>query len=138
MEVSKEFRIEYAHKLENHSDECANLHGHSGRLIVTLSGEVKEDGMIVDFNWLKKVVEDSIVKRLDHQYLNDIGVVDFKLLPTAERIAIFIWRTLSRHLDSIEIKFGSDLRLEEVKFYETVDSCVTLKSEHWEHAARSQ
>jgi len=102
MEISKEFRIEYAHKLENHSDECANLHGHSGRLIVTLSGEVKEDGMIVDFNWLKKVVEDSIVKRLDHQYLNDIGVVDFKLSPTAERIAIFIWRTLSRHLDSIE------------------------------------
>jgi len=138
MDISKEAKFEYAHRLHNYPGPCANIHGHSGRLIVTISGEVKEDGMVVDFKWLDKVIDDAIVKRLDHQFLNELGLADLQFLPTAERLCIFIWRALSRHLNSIERKFGSDLRLEKVQFWETETSSALLTKEHWSDAIKKK
>lgn len=71
--VTKEFKWDMAHLLEEHSGLCQNLHGHTYKMEVTVtrvdggvlpSGSSK--GMIVDFKDLKTIVNSVIVDRFDH------------------------------------------------------------------------
>jgi 6-pyruvoyltetrahydropterin/6-carboxytetrahydropterin synthase len=92
--INKEFRFEAAHRLHNHGGKCAHLHGHSYRVIVTVTGLIKpadgapDEGMVMDFSDVKEqwgLIEGF----LDHRDLNktigpDIGPT------TAENIAVWI------------------------------------------------
>ena len=82
--VTKRMEIAGAHNLKlSYESKCSNLHGHNWIVTVYCKAEVlNEDGMVVDFTHIKKMVHD----KLDHKYLND--VVDFN--PTAENIARWI------------------------------------------------
>lgn len=65
MQIRKEYWVEYAHRLQNHPRQCKYIHGHSGRITITLAGPVDDDsGMIRDFGDLKWLGE--IVNELDH------------------------------------------------------------------------
>lgn len=70
--VTKEFSFEMAHALWNYDGPCKNVHGHSYRLFVTLSGSPSDDasdpknGMVIDFSDLKRIVSDEIVRIFDH------------------------------------------------------------------------
>jgi 6-pyruvoyltetrahydropterin/6-carboxytetrahydropterin synthase len=70
--VTKEFRFEMAHVLQNYDGPCRNVHGHSYILYVTIAGEPKDDpkdgcnGMVIDFGDLKRLVEKEIIDRYDH------------------------------------------------------------------------
>lgn len=70
--VTKEFGFEMAHVLWNYDGPCRNVHGHSYRLFVTLSGIPSEDpdnpknGMVIDFTDLKRIVKDEIISLFDH------------------------------------------------------------------------
>jgi 6-pyruvoyltetrahydropterin/6-carboxytetrahydropterin synthase len=65
--VTKEFGFEAAHRLPLHGGDCANLHGHSYKVKVTVSsdnGKLQEvgadTGMVVDFKRLSSVVRGII------------------------------------------------------------------------------
>lgn len=60
---------------------------------VTIEGDIKKDGMIIDFSKLKDVVEKEIIEKLDHQALNDM----FEN-PTAEYIIKWIAQQLKNTL----------------------------------------
>ena len=70
--VTKEFSFEMSHVLWNYDGPCRNVHGHSYRLFVTLSGTpVNEpghpkNGMVMDFTDLKYIVKKNIVDLFDH------------------------------------------------------------------------
>jgi 6-pyruvoyltetrahydropterin/6-carboxytetrahydropterin synthase len=70
--VTKEFPFEMAHVLWNYDGPCKNVHGHSYRLFVTLSGTPSDDrdnpknGMVIDFSDLKSIVKTRIVNVFDH------------------------------------------------------------------------
>jgi 6-pyruvoyltetrahydropterin/6-carboxytetrahydropterin synthase len=70
--VTKEFRFEMAHVLQNYEGPCRNVHGHSYILYVTISGTPEDDqlsgsnGMVIDFGELKKIVEREITDKYDH------------------------------------------------------------------------
>jgi 6-pyruvoyltetrahydropterin/6-carboxytetrahydropterin synthase len=70
--ITKEFKFEMAHALYGYDGVCANLHGHSYRLRVTIRGNVKnepnhsKDGMIMDFMDLKAIVKPNIIDKYDH------------------------------------------------------------------------
>jgi 6-pyruvoyltetrahydropterin/6-carboxytetrahydropterin synthase len=70
--VTREFSFEMAHVLRNYDGPCRNVHGHSYRLFVTLSGVPVNDpdnpknGMVIDFTELKNIVLDKIVNQFDH------------------------------------------------------------------------
>jgi len=70
--VTKEFNFEMAHALYNYEGPCRNIHGHSYRLFVTVKGtpikDVKhpENGMVIDFSKLKKIVKENIINIFDH------------------------------------------------------------------------
>jgi 6-pyruvoyltetrahydropterin/6-carboxytetrahydropterin synthase len=79
-------------------DKCNNPHGHGHTygLDVTVEGEIDaESGYVMDFGLLKRAVEESVVRRLDRRHLN--FDVDFLagVNPTAENIAVAIWRQLA-------------------------------------------
>jgi 6-pyruvoyltetrahydropterin/6-carboxytetrahydropterin synthase len=70
--VTKEFHFEMSHVLWNYDGPCRNVHGHSYRLYVTLSGTPvsdkgnPKDGMVIDFTVLKSIVKKEIVNVFDH------------------------------------------------------------------------
>jgi 6-pyruvoyltetrahydropterin/6-carboxytetrahydropterin synthase len=87
--VAREFKFSAAHKLTKYKGKCENLHGHTYKLTVVVEGVRKEDGLVIDFVELKKIVNENIIEKLDHAYLND-----FFDNPTAENIVVWIWETL--------------------------------------------
>lgn len=108
MIITKKFRFDSAHKLPNYKGDCANVHGHSYKLFVSVSGDVNEQGFVIDFKDLNNIVSEKVISKLDHSNLND-----FLENPTAENIVIWIWNELKDYLN-----------LSELKLYETEDSYV--------------
>ena len=70
--LTKSFSFEMAHALLNYNGKCKNIHGHSYHMDVTIIGEPRnepehpEDGLVIDFGDLKRVVNDSVVDIFDH------------------------------------------------------------------------
>ncbi len=70
--VTKEFPFEMAHALWQYDGPCKNVHGHSYRLFVTISGIPLDEpgnpkhGMVMDFTDLKTIVRKEIIEVFDH------------------------------------------------------------------------
>ncbi|MEE9133885.1 MAG: 6-carboxytetrahydropterin synthase [Gemmatimonadota bacterium] len=70
-------------------------HGHNYGLEVTLRGEVDpKTGYVFDLKRLKQVVEDAVLADVDHANLNSDVLWMEGVIPTAENIAVRIWRRL--------------------------------------------
>jgi 6-pyruvoyltetrahydropterin/6-carboxytetrahydropterin synthase len=147
MLVTKIFTFDSAHKLTDYYGKCERLHGHTYRLEVTVSGPVHDNGMVVDFVLLKRIVKRRVLEKLDHHYLND--VVEN---PSSERLSEWIWGRLAGLeellVEEIEDKnLGEDLKayledvsglkreanegvkLYEIKLFESPTSCVTYRGD---------
>jgi 6-pyruvoyltetrahydropterin/6-carboxytetrahydropterin synthase len=73
--ITKIFRFEMAHALWKYEGKCKNIHGHSYVLYVTLEGQPlnekahPEDGMIMDFGKLKKLIKNQVIDEFDHAFV---------------------------------------------------------------------
>lgn len=82
--VTREFSFEMAHVLKGYDGPCRNVHGHSYRLFVTITGEPVNDkksprnGMVLDFTDLKEIVLHTIVNRFDHSVVISSDFADEK------------------------------------------------------------
>lgn len=88
-EISRQFRLEAAHRLPNVPPEhkCARLHGHSFSITVTVGGELDPKlGWIVDFAEVERAFA-PIHAALDHRYLNEVAGLEN---PTSEVLARWI------------------------------------------------
>ena len=72
-----------------------NYHGHNYDLTVRLTGEIDpETGYVFDLKELGTIIKTQVLNRFDHRNLN-LDTEDFRELnPTAENIAVVIWRRL--------------------------------------------
>ncbi|MCX7883760.1 MAG: 6-carboxytetrahydropterin synthase QueD [Caloramator sp.] len=143
--VTKEFTFDCAHMLSYHGGLCSNLHGHTYRLEVTASkdeitNEGSDEGMIIDFGDLKRIVKDSVIDKFDHSFLfwesgsdaereiaetikkYGMRIVNLKDRPTAENIAIYIINTLNENLKD------SSINIVKVRLYETPTSYAEVKN----------
>lgn len=132
--ITKEFSFEMSHFLKNHLGGCNNIHGHSYKLFVTISGYPCNDtdspqyGMLIDFGELKSIVNKSIIDPLDHslmvsemsfknsfleQYKGKIIVKPFE--PTCENLVCDFAEKLSKELPN-------NVELYSIKLYETSTS----------------
>ena len=102
MIVSKDFSFAAAHFLTKYHGKCERLHGHNYILRISVKGPVAENGMVIDFVLLKKLVKEKIIDRIDHRNINDILEN-----PTAERLVQWIWKELSPLSGQLE-KFYDD------------------------------
>jgi len=92
------------------------MHGHTYSLEVTLKGLKKKDGMVIDFNIVKNIVQTEIISNIDHKYINEIITIS-----TAENISEWIWKILKK-------KFSEyDVDLFEIKLYEGINSFITYR-----------
>jgi 6-pyruvoyltetrahydropterin/6-carboxytetrahydropterin synthase len=129
--VTRRAHFNAAHRLHNPawSDEknrevfglcnSPNFHGHNYDLEVRVTGDIDpETGMVLDLAWLAGLIKEEVETRFDHKNLN-LDVAEFRdLNPTAEHIALVIWRILRTKLPE---KF--DLH---VKLYETPRNFVEI------------
>ena len=114
--ISKEFVFDAAHKLPGETyGKCNNLHGHTYKLIVTVSGQITKDGWVMNFSTLKEIVKSLILDNVDHSYLND-----FYKMPTAEIMARDFFTTLQPHIAD------RNCTLHSIKLYETPTSCCEV------------
>ncbi len=78
-----------------------NGHGHNYGVEVTLKGEIDpRTGYVFDLKRLKHLVHETVLKDVDHANLNvDVAWLE-GVIPTAENIAVHIWRRLAEALPS--------------------------------------
>ncbi len=103
--VSRQIDFCYGHRLLNYEGKCKHLHGHNGRVIITIEAAgLDEQGMVLDFSEIKRTVSRWIDDHLDHRMLlarddpatealRQLGepVYVMDATPTAENIAKLIF-----------------------------------------------
>lgn len=132
--ITKIFRFETAHAIHQYPGSCAQIHGHSYKLHVTVQANEHLEkyipglGIIMDFKLLKFVVQESVLNLLDHKlilskaYLNESKnefskeeLVELEAEPTAENLLLFL-------RDQITPKLPEQVLLTSLKLWETNDS----------------
>lgn len=96
--ITKIFQLEIAHALLNHDGPCKNIHGHSYRLHVTVTGRIlnkanhPKDGMIIDFKDLKKIIKKAITDEFDHALVlnNKVLQIDKHHIETLSNNIIYV------------------------------------------------
>jgi 6-pyruvoyltetrahydropterin/6-carboxytetrahydropterin synthase len=125
-----------AHILKDYDGPCRNIHGHSYKLYVTVSGTPISDdqspkvGMVMDFKDLKAIVKTHIVDRFDHalvisnktdpdlidgmkKHMEKIIVVDYQ--PTSENLIADFANIITSHLPY-------NVQLHNLRLWETATS----------------
>ncbi len=112
VKVSRKEHFNAAHRLFNptwsneKNDEVfgkcnnPNYHGHNYELIVSVIGDPNpETGYVFDLKELSDLVKEHVLNKFDHRNLN-LDSEYFKTLnPTAENIAVVIWKILREKID---------------------------------------
>ena len=127
--VSKEFTFDSAHHLHCYEGKCQNLHGHTYKLQVVMSGFTDYRGIAIDFSDIKRMAKQRIIDRLDHQYLNEALPL---MNTTAENMVVWIYEQLETEL--IEQKLVPAIRLEEIRLWETPTSYAAVSRAMMEEA----
>ncbi|WP_049971099.1 6-pyruvoyl trahydropterin synthase family protein [Haladaptatus cibarius] len=101
-------RISTGHRLLHHDGKCSRPHGHNYEIEVTITGELTEEGWVVDKGEIT-----SIISEWDHRFLLEAGdplidafeksgdsdaVVVFDSPPTAEVMSLELERRLREEL----------------------------------------
>lgn len=145
LSITKIFTFEAAHALKGYDGLCANIHGHSYRLEVSVSSPETDavpgmflhgkesdpkNGMLLDFSELKKTVNENIVDVFDHALiLNEQTepsvieslktgyrkVICVPYQPTSENLLL----DFARRLD---LALPRNIRLKRLRLYETATS----------------
>tara|TARA_B100000427_G_scaffold199335_1_gene165726 strand:+ start:432 stop:830 length:399 start_codon:yes stop_codon:yes gene_type:complete len=128
MYITRRERFSSAHKLvnKNISDinndklfgKCYQLHGHNYELFVTVTGDVNpKTGMIIDLKDLKKIINDRITSKIDHNIINNVSFMENKIA-TTENLCVAIWDELEAPIK----KMGAQLY--KIKIFETENNFV--------------
>ncbi|PKP09371.1 MAG: 6-pyruvoyl tetrahydrobiopterin synthase [Bacteroidetes bacterium HGW-Bacteroidetes-4] len=124
--LTRRERFNSAHRLYNvnYSDEknfeiygkCANpnWHGHNYELFVTIKGNVDpETGVVINLKELSKIINTSIIDKLDHKNLNiEVDFLQNTIVSTENTIKA-IWKVLEAELKDTKA------RLHKLKLVET-------------------
>lgn len=126
MKVAKLFEISVGHRLSNYEGKCKHWHGHNyiGELIFE-SEFLNQQGMLIDFGQMKRIIKTLIDKKFDHKFLlkrydafneamiktakkyedkkdSSFVIVDYN--PTVENIIKDIQKTIERVYPDFKIK----------------------------------
>jgi 6-pyruvoyltetrahydropterin/6-carboxytetrahydropterin synthase len=128
------------HRVPDHEGACRAFHGHRYAALVTCEGTPQDDGMIIDFGLVKKIIGSWIDEKWDHTALLYEGDEDpavqaiiaanakygrpvylMSRPPTAENIALELFEIASEKLSTYDLKVTS------VVVYETPNCSAEVK-----------
>ena len=123
MYITRRERFSASHQLINHQlnhqdnkdlfGKCYNIHGHNYELFVTVTGKINpQSGFIIDLKDLKKIIQEKVIKKIDHQNLNEVEFISNKI-PTTENLCIAIWDQIASDIKKL------DAKLYKIKIHET-------------------
>lgn len=113
MELSVDFHFSAAHRLPFYDGPCFRMHGHNYMLRVTLEGKVNpKDGMVRDFDELRRYIWETVLVKVDHQNLNEMMEN-----PTAENLIEWMWGVLKPQIEG----------LKELRLWETPEYSVAFR-----------
>jgi 6-pyruvoyltetrahydropterin/6-carboxytetrahydropterin synthase len=111
-----------AHRLNGYPGDCSRLHGHNWKLEIEVTATALDAiGMGVDFKVIKSAAR-SVTDNLDHYDLNALAMFE-NINPTAENIAAYVYRELTKVLDT------ETRRVSAVTLWETDRACVRYTEE---------
>ena len=131
--LTKLFTFEMAHALYNYEGKCKNIHGHSYKLEVTILGYPTDlpgdpqDGLLMDFGDLKKLVNNEVVGVFDHSlvmkkgYSNALNTI---LADNFERLIYVNYQPTCENLiidfaDKIKSVLPNEVQLHHLVLHET-------------------
>jgi len=139
MLVTKQIEIDMGHRVPNHKSKCRNLHGHRYKIEVGVDDKVTEtkgvsnEGMVIDFGDLKKIMteffdnydhslilwkDDPLSDKLDDLLIGTkFWMMD--TIPTAENLAKEWYYFMKKFLEDLGIKISY------LKVWETPTSTAT-------------
>lgn len=129
VDVTKEFLFNAAHRLPFHKGKCKNWHGHSYRLLVTVSttNYIHDDKMVMDFGLLKRIVKGLIINRYDHAMIisPEDRKYDFYEYPGFEKKVFISYESTAENLAfSFALILAGHLRID----FKTLFACSTMRS----------
>jgi 6-pyruvoyltetrahydropterin/6-carboxytetrahydropterin synthase len=133
--ISKSIEFDAGHRVPMHVSKCSNPHGHRYKVVAYVGGPIQaergesDDGMVVDFGDLKRVLTDHVHDVYDHAFIaweGDAALIELleregwkhivtPWVPTAENLAVDVYDTLCTHL-------AAPLRVQYVEVWETPTS----------------
>ena len=135
--ITKQFSFETGHALYGYDGKCKNVHGHSYKLSVTVSGKPIEDnnnvkfGMVIDFGDLKKIVNEEIVDIFDHAtvFNKNTPHVDLakELIDRGHHVLLVDYQPTSEMMvidfaEKIKNRLPKNIKLHAIKLQETDSS----------------
>jgi len=136
MKVSKEYKWEMGHRLMFHEGKCNNLHGHSYKAKIELTGTLDKNGMVLDFFIIDSIME-KILSVLDHSFivykedkklLHLLTELEFKHLIfetecTAENLVLYLLKQIKQY------RLPANIEKVKVAVYETEDAFAEDETE---------
>ncbi|DAC48725.1 MAG TPA: 6-carboxytetrahydropterin synthase [Candidatus Thalassarchaeaceae archaeon] len=135
------------HRVPNHKSKCRHMHGHRYRWEAEVEGEVvteldvSEEGMLIDFSDISRILTEKIHDVVDHAFivyegdsdalaaLNSMGdehrTVIVPFIPTAENLAKWAYEQVFPYIHTI---YGNELRLAAFHVRETPKSWATWRA----------
>jgi 6-pyruvoyltetrahydropterin/6-carboxytetrahydropterin synthase len=128
--IAKDFYWEMSHRLPFHKGPCRNIHGHSYKIRVEITGRPDTNGIVLDYYDLKILMK-PIIEELDHSFVvdkDDKLMIDFlkendmkfhiiEKTTTAENLAEYIFEQVK---ERIKNKFQNLTELT-IRLFETDD-----------------
>lgn len=122
--IFKDYRFAAGHFIPGHTGGCENLHGHNYRVRVHVAAARLDTlGMVIDFADLKEIA-DAVLGPFDHRVINDFPPFD-TVSPTAEELAAYTYREVSKRLDDKGADRG--LAVRKVEVWESESACATYE-----------
>ena len=128
MKIAKEFHWEMGHRLPEHFGLCKNIHGHSYKMIVEFEGELGEQGMVIDFYDVEKIIN-PIIEKLDHAFMvkdDDKLILDFLEKLDSKKVVVDFFATVEnicKYISGKIIKSNlpKNIKFINVRVYETAE-----------------
>lgn len=99
--VSKELVFDAAHFITDHPAKCSNMHGGRYRLHVEIRDRIDPvTGCVVDYGYLKRVVNCRVIERFDHHHLN-YAATELAWRSSTEMLCVYIWEQLIDYLPGL-------------------------------------
>ena len=136
--IAKDFYWEMSHRLPFHKGPCRNIHGHSYKIRVELTGKADNNGIVMDYYDLKVLIL-PIIEKLDHAFVADKDdkiMIDFlkgndmkyhilEKTTTAENLAEYIFQEVKSEIK----KKYSNIHSLTIRLFETDDVYAEVNDE---------